>query len=118
MLGKNKSIFVDLDGTIVIHNYNPEEIEDIFIPDVVEYLKEEIKSGSILILTTARPPEHCIKIIEKLKSLGITFEHCVFNLSTGKRILINDKKQIDGEDKALAINVLRNKGFGYNRDIK
>ena len=116
-MGKNnlkrkvKTIFLDIDGTLVHHNYDPEVIDDIFIESVLNWLKLEFfEHKSEIILTTARSHNHCIKIVESLLNQNIHIKHLITDLSAGHRILINDKKYSD-IDTAFAINLDRNKGF-------
>lgn len=106
----NDTLFVDLDGSLIIHNYSPEEIDDIIIESIFNYIKREQQNGAYLILTTARKPEHCTKILSTLEKRGLVFNHHIFNLPAGKRYLINDRKP-NTEKKAIAINLIRNRGF-------
>ena len=116
-MGKNilkrkvNTIFLDIDGTLVHHNYDPEVIDDIFIESVLNWLKLEFfENKSEIILITARSYEHCIKVVEFLLNQNVQIKHLITDLSAGSRILVNDKKYPD-IDTALAINLDRNKGF-------
>jgi hydroxymethylpyrimidine pyrophosphatase-like HAD family hydrolase len=105
------TIFIDLDGTIVKHNYDPENIDDIILPGVIEILQTYMYLDCDLILTTARSLKHCRKIIKKLsKEYEIEFSNIITDLSAGIRILINDNKELE-KNKAICINVERDKGF-------
>ena len=108
----NNTLFVDLDGSLVIHNYDPENVKDIIIESIFDFIKEQQEEGAYLILTTARIPKHCTYILSLLKKRGIVFDQHIYNLPAGKRYLINDRKPTT-EEKAIAINLIRNKGFGH-----
>ena len=103
-----KTYFIDLDGTVVIHNYDPDHEQDIIIPESLEVLKKI--SGEYLVMTTSRKEEHLEKILDTLLSEGIVFDEIIHSLPTGKRIIINDYKN-GNPFKAWAINVERDKGI-------
>lgn len=100
-------IFIDLDGTLVIHNYDPEHIDEKLIKKTVEFLDEH--KDAYIVLTTSRSLENVQKAIEYLYNEGIHFDDMIYDLPTGKRILVNDHKK-GSEDKAFAINLERDRG--------
>ena len=108
----HSTIFVDLDGTLVEHNYNPDEQEERFLPGALTFLLKMEEKGYHIILTTARSQENCQKFLELMASYGFVFHDCLFNLPTGPRIIINDNKPDSKEPyKAVALNVERNRGL-------
>jgi hypothetical protein len=53
----------------------------------------------------------------QLSESGIIYDHLIMGISSGVRILINDKKP-DGEKAAEAINLNRNEGFNGRENDK
>lgn len=102
-----KTIFVDLDGTLVRHNLDPENIPDELLPG---YEKLFDKNKYFVVLTTARVWKHCIEIVTWLKNRGYIFDAIICNLPTGHRILVNDFRNYD-EDRAFGFTIPRNKGI-------
>lgn len=109
MKPKTPTIFLDVDGTIVKHNYTPEHNGDIFLPGAPEKMNEWSERGFTIIFTTARTPEESYLVRKTIETcLGKEFRW-IYNLGTGPRYLINDH---DGDiAKAMAINVKRNVGL-------
>jgi len=107
-------LFIDLDGTLVVHNYDPENIEDVVLSGW-ELLKEisDNRDKYFIIVTTSRSKEHCNLATKKLEELGIRFDRAIYGLPTGIRVLVNDSK--DGEPTAKAFTLERDKGLvkGY-----
>ncbi len=99
---------IDIDGTIVEHNGYLTG-EDKLLPGVKEFWKE-IPEKDFIILLTARPQDYWKETLEFIKSQGLRFDHAIFNLPTGERILINDSKP-SGLDTAIGINLERNIGL-------
>jgi hypothetical protein len=109
----NKSFFIDIDGTIVKHRYDPEE-RDVFLDGAIEFLKSI--RGERIILTTARQANDCKEVLTMLAKEGIIVYKLISGLPTGPRYLINDYKDIN-EQKAFAINLKRDRGFDGNTRI-
>jgi hydroxymethylpyrimidine pyrophosphatase-like HAD family hydrolase len=101
-------IFIDLDGTLVKHNYNPSQYPENYLSGTLQYLIKN--KDKAIILTTSRRYAHIKKIIDFLTINGILIHNVLCDLPTGKRILINDHKS-DSEEKAIAINVIRDIGI-------
>ena len=112
--------FIDLDGTIFEHNsylYG----ENIVLNKAKTFLNE-IPSEDCLIFVTARPKKYKNMTLKSLALLDIDYDGIIFNVSSGTRVIINDKK-VSGKSTALAINKRRNdqnfpffllKKFRYN----
>lgn len=109
-----KTIFCDIDGTIIKHNCDIIKNifdEPIILNNVLDTFKEWDKNNFKIILTTGRK-ESCREQTEKqLKSIGIIYDNLIMGLPNGDRILINDKKTNGIENTAYAINLVRNEGF-------
>lgn len=104
-----KTYIFDLDGTILKYNLIFTEDRDELLSGVKD-LWDTFNIEDMIILTTARPSEYKEKTIQFLNDNNIRFNHIIFDLPRGERILVNDKKP--GVDvTAIAINVERDKGF-------
>lgn len=110
-----KTIFLDIDGTIIKH---PGEYSLIFtdtnnnelLPGVQEVFLEWEREGSTIILTTGR--KECLRTLteKQLLSHGLFWDYLIMNIGNGPRLLINDQKP-NGDLSAFAINIPRNKGL-------
>jgi hypothetical protein len=105
--GLNKTWFIDLDGTLLLHNAYKTG-EDVLLPNTIDFISS-IDEKDFIILTTARKNVWKEKTIEFLKKNNIRYNHIIFDLPTGPRMLINDNKP-DGTKTAFCINVERDKG--------
>jgi hypothetical protein len=103
------TIFIDLDGTIVQHQVPPYK-PSVLIPGVIEKLLQWRQEGHRIVLTTARPFLEAEEALVLLRNFGFAFDECVFSITPGKRYIINDRKY-DDEDKAIGINLQRDKGL-------
>lgn len=111
---KPKTIFCDLDGTLVKHS-NPVEIQNPnleleVLPGVHDKLREWDTKGYHVIITTGRKESARESTIKQLQRAGILYDQLIMGFGGGDRILINDRKQSSDRDTAFAINVDRNLG--------
>tara|TARA_A100000164_G_C21847265_1_gene743196 strand:- start:859 stop:1221 length:363 start_codon:yes stop_codon:yes gene_type:complete len=106
----NHSWFIDLDGTIIKHNGHLIKNEKIL--KGVENFWAKIPKKDKIILTTARRKEDFKQVLVLLNSLDLRFDHIIFDLPLGERILINDIKP-SGLKTAIAINAERDKGLDF-----
>jgi mannose-6-phosphate isomerase-like protein (cupin superfamily) len=115
---KSKTIFCDIDGTLIKHYGNLSKQIDInsemeCLPNSIEAINLWDKYGYKIILTTGRR-ESDRKITEnQLSDLGIFYDQLIMGLGNGERILINDKKPCGTYNTAYAINTIRNKGLNH-----
>lgn len=111
------SYFIDLDGTIVQklsiddleRLYGTEIIQDL-LPGVSTFFKN-LSEENIIIFTTARIEKYSDFTKRTLEFHNIKYHSILFGLTTGKRFLINDTPNVTYQ-KAIAINVLSDTGFG------
>jgi FMN phosphatase YigB (HAD superfamily) len=112
MIDSPKTIFCDIDGTLLTFVPTLEEMETNAhidpLPGAAEKTKQWYKEGHLIILTTARPESVRSITQRQLANAGIFYHHIVFNLTNGPRVVINDILEYD-PPKALAFNVIRNK---------
>lgn len=109
-----KTIFCDIDGTLVKHNIpvttqkTTHQME--LLDGTLEKLSDWDRLGYNIILTTGRK-ESLRNITEKqLQDVGIIYDQLIMGIGGGERILINDKKN-DGKLTAYSINLDRDAGI-------
>ena len=109
-----KTLFIDIDGTILKHQGTFSEIsmkEATLLPEARDRLNEWCSKEYKIILTTGRR-ESMRKTTElQLDRLGIPYDQLVMGRSKGNRIVVNDRRP-NGDDTAFAINVNRDYGLG------
>lgn len=103
--------FIDLDGTILIHNGYKMKFGDQIIQESLYFLNS-IPSDDTIIITTSRKKMYKNKTIRFLKKNNIRYNQIIFNLPFGERILINDRKD-SGMITSISINLDRNIGINY-----
>jgi len=102
----DKTWIFDLDGTIVKHNGYLIDGHDTLLDNAKAFLDEIPETDFILILT-ARGHGYREDTVEFLRKEAIRYDHILFNLPQGERILVNDKKPL-GLLTAIAVNTVRN----------
>jgi NDP-sugar pyrophosphorylase family protein len=111
---KPKTIFCDIDGTILKHVHSFNNIfltEPILLDGVIEKFNDWDAKGYKIILTTARK-ESARQITEQhLNNLGLCWDYLLMGITSGQRFLINDKLYIDDKDRAVSINIITDSGF-------
>jgi hydroxymethylpyrimidine pyrophosphatase-like HAD family hydrolase len=109
-----KTIFCDIDGTLVKHvppsvAASPKHKMEL-LDGTLEKLLEWDKKGYNIILTTGRK-ESLRNITEKqLSEVGIFYDQLVMGIGGGIRYLINDRKP-EGDETSFNICLDRNKGI-------
>lgn len=121
-----KTIFCDIDGTLVRHLGNGLSGQtsslsfnsNFVLPGTIDKLNEWQSKGYVIVLTTGRRESQRQITERQLNDLGIIWDHLVMGLPSGPRILINDLKPGVDPDKdqgyletAQAICVVRNYGI-------
>jgi hydroxymethylpyrimidine pyrophosphatase-like HAD family hydrolase len=114
-MNKPKTIFCDLDGTLVKHS-EPAQIQDPnykleVLPGVHEKLREWDFKRYYIVITTGRKESAREPTIKQLQMAGITYDLLIMGFGGGDRILINDRKPNSDRDTAYAINLVRNVGL-------
>ena len=104
-----KTWIFDLDGTTVKHNGYKTGGGDSLLPGAKEYL-DGIPAEDKVVIVTSRKPEYKEETLKFLKEAGIRYDHILFDMPMGERILVNDRKP-SGLDMAVALNVDRDRFF-------
>ena len=115
MNNKPKTIFCDLDGTLVKHPGDVGLVQDPsykleVLPGVDELLHYIDVNSYHLVITTGRKESARESTVKQLQRAGILYDQLIMGFGGGDRILINDRKSGRTEDTAFAINVRRNEG--------
>ena len=115
MLNKSKTIFCDLDGTLIKHS-NPVDIQNPdyeleVLPGTHDKLREWDFKGYYIIITTGRKRSAREATKKQLSRAGILYDELIMGFGGGDRIMINDRKPNSKEDTVFAINIKRNKGI-------
>ncbi|ABV33752.1 HAD family hydrolase [Pseudothermotoga lettingae] len=103
-----KTWLIDLDGTLVRHNGYLSG-EETLLPGVKEFF-EKIPKGDVIIILTSRDPKYKEQTEQFLKREGICYNHIIFGLPVGERILINDEKP-GGLKTVYSVSLKRDKGM-------
>jgi hydroxymethylpyrimidine pyrophosphatase-like HAD family hydrolase len=113
-LDKPKTIFCDIDGTILKHAHrfsDLDKLDPIALPGVTEKFNEWDSLGHRIVLVTARKESGREMTERQLKSLGIMWDQLIMGVSSGQRVLLNDKLQPEDLDRAKSINLITDQGF-------
>jgi hypothetical protein len=103
---------IDLDGTVLAHNGHLEG-GDRVLPGV-EAFWAQIPEGDVIVLLSAREDAHLEESLEALKRHGLRWDHVLFGLPHGERVLINDCKP-SGLVTAFAVSLARDEGLARLR---
>lgn len=110
-----KTIFCDIDGTLVEH-INPVDANNInhimkVLPGTLDKIKEWDKCGYNIILVTGRRESMRIVTENQLRDAGIIYDKLIMGIGGGERYIINDCKPNSQLPTAFAISIERNKGI-------
>ena len=109
-----KTIFCDIDGTLVKHSFptnNTDSLKTLkLLPGTIEKISEWDAKGYNIILTTGRRESMRKATEEQLAEVGIIYDKLIMGIGGGDRIVINDNKP-DGRQTAFAFNIERDKGI-------
>jgi hypothetical protein len=99
---------VDIDGTILKHNANKTGGDEL-LTGVREFWAS-IPEVDVIILLSARTLEEMPATLKFLDAQRLRYNHAIFGIPRGERILINDKKP-SGLNTAKAVNIRRDAGL-------
>ena len=109
-----KTIFCDIDGTLVEHqlpsiNAIPKTKLKL-LPGTIEKFFEWDRKGYYIILVTGRKESLRSNTEKQLSEVGIIYDQLIMGIGGGSRVLINDKKP-NGSITSFAFNLNRNEGI-------
>jgi NDP-sugar pyrophosphorylase family protein len=111
---KPKTIFCDIDGTILMHLHKISEVmqhEGELLLGVKHKFDEWDSKGHHIVLTTARKESARAHTVKQLADAGICYDQLIMGITSGVRVLINDKKLPQDADRARGVNVITNQGW-------
>ena len=110
---KNPTLFVDIDGTIVKYRKFSELATAVLTPiqDVIDYVNDHYNSGSVIIITTARPSSYELMTKQELEKLGVKYHQIVMDCGRGTRVVLKDMDPENPIERAVGINFVRDGGF-------
>src|SRR6056297_1488441 len=114
---KPKTYFIDIDGCIFYHLgkgatrqwFIPNGSEKV-LPGVREFLDGIESQGGCIVLVTARKERYRAELESKLRASNILYDKLVMGVTSGERIVINDKKP-GGAKSCTAMEIERNAGL-------
>ena len=99
---------IDVDGTVLKHNGHKNGGDEL-LPGVREFWGQ-IPDEDVVILLSARTEDEKKATLDFLRQCGLRFDHTLFGLPVGERVLINDEKP-RGLATAVAANIPRDVGL-------
>ena len=122
-----KTIFCDIDGTLVRHpNHDGKKrLHDIpkpshkaeALPGTIEKLWDWEAKGYNIILTTGRKESMRRVTEDQLVEIGIFWDHLIMGLGSGQRYLINDLEPGTEASTANGINLERDAGIATIEEL-
>lgn len=110
MKDQRKTWFIDFDGTLVYQKSHLSE-EDQILPSTLEFFQRIVKEEDCVVVTTARSEnDHKERIRSFMDSNNLKCDFILCGVTSGIRILINDKKP-DGSTTAYSLNTVRDQGI-------
>tara|TARA_R110000737_G_scaffold21389_2_gene39811 strand:- start:204 stop:542 length:339 start_codon:yes stop_codon:yes gene_type:complete len=110
---KKNTYFCDIDGTIFkyrkFETYETTKAEG--IDSTISYLNHAVDEGHMVILTTARPEYLRIHTEKELLENKVIYNVLIMGIERGPRYLINDMDPNNPGERAIAINLKRDKGI-------
>ena len=110
---KKNTYFCDIDGTIFkyrkFETYTTTDAEP--IETTVDKLNEWYDEGHQIVLTTARPEELREHTLIELTDAHVPYDKLIMGIERGPRYVINDMDPNKPGQRAIAINLKRDKGI-------
>jgi ribonucleotide monophosphatase NagD (HAD superfamily) len=123
MESRGKTLFIDIDGTILRHGKDGTGAvcmilggavvhkPGVLLDGVRQKFNDWHGKGYRLILTTGRCESTREQTEKQLRDHGLFWDMLIMGIGGGQRVLINDLKS-DGSIAAVGVNVPRDAGFG------
>jgi len=114
MIERPKTLFVDIDGTLLFHHgcgNLQANTQPVLLAGVHKKFDEWDRKGYRIFLVTGRRESERKKTEEQLQSVGIVYDGLIMGIGGGVRVLINDLKEESKDPTALAICIERNEGI-------
>ena len=101
----------DIDGTLLKHNGYKDGGDEVL--EGVEEFFNSLREEDTVVLLTARSEDKRAETEKFLRMAGIRYDHIIFGLPTGERILVNDDKP-SGRCMGYALNKRRDEKLEIN----
>lgn len=114
MDNRSKTLFIDIDGTLLKHHgvgNDQSRIAPELLPGVRDRFDEWDRKGYRFILVTGRHESERLLTEQQLRDIGIVYDQLIMGIGGGQRVLINDYKLHSTDATAVAICIERNKGI-------
>lgn len=113
-MDRPRTIICDIDGVLFRHfgditSQHRQEPE--LLPGALEKIREWDIECCTIVLLTGRRESTRFETEEQLSRHGIIYDYLIMGVSSGVRVLINDMKPDGTENTAVAVSLVRNKGF-------
>ena len=98
-----KTLFIDIDGTIMFHWGEPNaqtKHQPVLLSGVLEKFGEWNMKGYQIILVTGRRESERAATIAQLENLGVVYDMLITGVGRGDRVVINDLKPDSDEPTA------------------
>ena len=108
-----KTIFLDIDGTLIANNrnlYKQSSIREL-LPGVRKKLDQWYLDEAVIIVATGRKESMRKETEEQLTELGVFYDQLIMGLGRGLRIVINDTKPDNDSPMAQSYSPKRNTGL-------
>ena len=106
------TLFVDLDGTLVINSgehFEPVWGKTAGLKENIQAINRLYEGGKVqIIITTSRKEEARELTVRQLKKEGLRYHQILFGLTHGKRIVVNDYARSNPFKSCDSINLARN----------
>jgi hypothetical protein len=81
------------------------------LPGVIEKINQWDSLGHTIIFVTARKESSREMTESHLKKLGLCWDHLIMGVTSGHRVLINDKLTKNNPNRAISVNLITDGGF-------
>jgi hypothetical protein len=116
-MSKPHTIFIDIDGTILEHRNDSNEIFNLPAqkptPNAIAKFNEWADAGHVVIIISARPETVGMRTytVAQLQKWGFKYNRLILGITSGVRYMINDEKPTI-KTTAVGITIPRNEGLG------
>lgn len=110
-MSRPSTYFIDIDGTILEHKGSGASWQWLSdakaLPGAVQFLNDLESLGHHIVLVTGRPEHYRSTLVKLLANHGIVYHQLVMGITSGMRIIINDRKP-DMPESCIAFSIPRN----------
>ncbi len=111
---KPRTLFIDIDGTILKHLHRFSDVAGTtpeLLPGVLAKVNEWDSHGHQIVFCTARKESARAITEQQLRILGLCWDQLIMGLTSGPRVLVNDRLSEEAPPRAISVNLVKDKGF-------